>query len=162
MAVAGTLVGLILVGFVVNELRGSAQQSVITKDVAPSPPSVTQAPSAQVPPPPPVPHHVVVWVEPLSAKVTRDGSADNLNVAPGKKAVELDVNPGEQAVLSVSAAGYKSAQQNVDGSQASLIIKLDPVAVPKSAKPKDKPVVAPAKKCDPSIEICTDPFAPTK
>jgi tRNA A-37 threonylcarbamoyl transferase component Bud32 len=176
IAAVASLVGVVAVLFLINELKTSARTEV-KGDMMPTP-SATQVTA------PPVdsvaarsadstkpasateaaaPRHVVIMVEPDSAKVTRDGSADNLNTAAGKKGIEIDVPAGQKVALTVTAPGYKPVKQAVDDSQGSWIIHLEPASAPKNASskpPKDaKPAPSAApEKCNPLTQICGDPF----
>jgi eukaryotic-like serine/threonine-protein kinase len=116
-----------------------------------SPPSSAPGPSVQ---------HVAVVIEPLDAKVVREGESDNLNVTRGKQAFGIDVTDGVAIALSASAAGYKTRRVTVDGSISPLIVRLEPIAAPsgksRSAKPTE--LAAPTKKCDPLFDSNCDPF----
>jgi len=134
--------------------------------VSASPPVASSAPVVAVASataaPPPSPRHVAVVIEPLDAKVVREGESDNLNVTRGKQAFEIDVPEGAPVVLSASAAGYKARKIEVDGSVSPLIVRLDLLPAPtgngkpKPAKPAEPQ--APGKKCDPLFDSNCDPF----
>jgi hypothetical protein len=131
----------------------SARPSVPTALAAASPPA--SAPSARpAAPPAPSVHHVAVVVEPVDAKVVREGTTENLNVGGGAQAIGIDASDGVPVVLLVSAPGHKSAKVTVDGAVSPLIVRLDPALAPagpvklKAAKPSD----VSNKKCDPLFD----------
>jgi serine/threonine-protein kinase len=126
------------------------------------PPPAVASPIASAAPSAPGPsvQHVAVVIEPLDAKVVREGESGNLNVTRGKQAFGIDVTDGVPITLSASAAGYQTRKITVDGSVSPLIVRLDllavPIAKPKSAKPAEPK--APSKKCDPLFDSNCDPF----
>jgi serine/threonine-protein kinase len=125
----------------------------------PQPVPAVVAPSASAAPGPAV-QHVAVVIEPLDAKVVREGETDNLNVTRGKQAFGVDVTDGVPVVLNASSTSYKARKVTVDGSVNPLILRLEPLAAPvgkpKSTKPTEPQV--PAKKCDPLFDSNCDPF----
>jgi tRNA A-37 threonylcarbamoyl transferase component Bud32 len=127
--------------------------------VAP-PPSAIAPPTAAAAAPSATVQHIAVVIEPLDAKVVREGEGDNLNATRGKEAFGIDVTDGVPVTLTASAAGYKTRKVTVDGSVSPLIVRLDPLgaptAKPKSAKPAEP--AAPQKKCDPLFDSNCDPF----
>jgi hypothetical protein len=95
--------------------------------------------------------HVAVVVQPREAKVVREGTSDNLNVAIGKRAIEIDVVGGVPVVLDVTAPGQKPAHITVDGSISTVLVQLDPA--PSTRTKTTKPVQPPVgKKCDPLLD----------
>ncbi len=144
--------------------EGGAISALPTQPPPVAVPAAPPAPPASVPAAPSAPApsvlHVAVVVEPLDAKVVREGESDNLNVTRGKEAFPVDVTDGVPVGLSASATGYKTRKITVDGSVNPLIVRLDPLAVPvvkpKSTKPADPQM--PGKKCDPLFDSNCDPF----
>jgi serine/threonine-protein kinase len=129
----------------------------------PSPAPVVAAPSAVVASPLPssAAQRVAVVIEPLDAKVVREGENENLNVTRGRQAFEVELTGGRPVILSASAAGFRTRKVEVDGTLSPLIIRLDPAAAPtpgkpKTAKPTEPPT--PPKKCDPLFDSNCDPF----
>jgi serine/threonine-protein kinase len=112
---------------------------------SPARPGVLPAPSV---------HHVAVVVEPVDAKVVREGTTQNLNVGGGAEAIGIDAPDGAPVVLVVSAPGHKSAKVTVDGAVSPLIVRLDAALAPavpvklKAAKPAD----VSNKRCDPLFD----------
>jgi serine/threonine-protein kinase len=141
-----------------------AEGIVVSALPATPPPTAAASSSAAAGPMPSAPgpsvQHVAVVIEPLDAKVVRDGESDNLNVTRGKQAFGIDVTGGVPVTLSASAAGYQTRKITVDGSVSPLIVRLDLLAVPmvkpKSAKPAEPK--GPSKKCDPLFDSNCDPF----
>jgi|HubBroStandDraft_2_1064218.scaffolds.fasta_scaffold61515_2 serine/threonine protein kinase len=118
--------------------------------VAAAPPSA----SATGSPFPAVPsvQHVAVVVEPVGAKVVREGTTSNLSVGGGKEAIGIDLLDGAPVVLDVTAPGYKPAKVTVDGATSPVIVRLDfAPAAPSRPKPA-KPAEGASKKCDPLFD----------
>ncbi len=162
MGVVGTL-GITAVAVTLVRTSPSKAEGLVMSAVPePVPPAPVTASAAAVAPAPSVPpapsvQHVAVVVEPLEAKVVREGTSENLNVAMGKKAIDVDVVGGVPVVLAVTASGRKPTQVTVDGSIATVIVRLD--VAPAAAQPsKAKPPAKTAKKCDPLFDTNCDPF----
>jgi serine/threonine protein kinase len=123
---------------------------------APPPPSVSPA---ATPPPTPALKHVELVVDPQDAKVLKEGTTTNLNPsAPGARSsglIGVDVVDGQSVVFEVSAPGRKPTKVTIDGSR-SVRVQLESASSAGSKKPPKTD--APAKKCDPNIEVC-DPFS---
>jgi eukaryotic-like serine/threonine-protein kinase len=127
----------------VSASASAAAASPVAASASSAQPALVPAPSGQ---------HVAVVVEPLGAKVVREGSTLNLNIGGGKQAIGIDLLDGEPVVLDVSAPGYKSAKVTVDGAVSPLIVRLDlsPASPPKP-KPA-KPAEGASKRCDPLFD----------
>jgi serine/threonine-protein kinase len=147
---------------------GSSKADAVASAAVPGPstgtPTVAQSAAPTAAPPPTGTAagsaaallHVGVVVDPLEARVVRSGATENLNVAMGKQAIEIDVVAGAPVVLDVTAPGRKPAQVTIDGSSTTVIVRLEAApAAPTKAKPA-KP--ATAKKCDPLFDSNCDPF----
>jgi serine/threonine-protein kinase len=134
--------------------------SALPQTAAPPPSAAPSGAAVASPAPGPSVQHVAVVIEPLDAKVVREGESDNLNVTHGKEAFAIDLTDGAPVTLSASAAGYRTKKVTVDGTVSPLIVRLDflgtPIVKPKSAKPAEP--VPPAKKCDPLFDSNCDPF----
>jgi serine/threonine protein kinase len=152
MAGVGTLG---LAALAVTVVRPSSSKAQAPSFVGePVTPSAASVPSALPPPtgtPVPMVQHVAVVVQPREAKVVREGTSDNLNVAIGKRAIEIDVVGGVPVVLDVTAPGQKPAHITVDGSISTVLVQLDPA--PSTRTKTTKPVQPPVgKKCDPLLD----------
>jgi hypothetical protein len=107
----------------------------------------------------PTVQHVGLVVDPKDARVVREGSSENLNVAMGKVAIGIDVVGGAPVALEVTAPGRKPAQVTVDGSISTLIVRLDTAAAPAGpAKPKAAKAAPGGRKCEPGFDLNCDPF----
>jgi eukaryotic-like serine/threonine-protein kinase len=139
----------------------SPSASAVATSAPPSAASAAATAVMALPPAPPV-HHVAVVVDPTDAKVVRLGATDNLNLGGDNKQtmgiVTVDVTGAESVTLEVSAPGRKPARVTLDGSQSTLRVRLDAApGAPGKAKPPKS--AAPAgRPCDPTVEICNDPF----
>jgi serine/threonine-protein kinase len=82
---------------------------------APPSPAPSSAPSA----PPVATTEVLVSVEPMDAKVVRDGA--DLGALP----IALKMKAGEKASLVITRGGYRTQTVTVDGSQARVVLKME-------------------------------------
>ncbi len=134
-----TLVGLVLIGLLIKEMRSSAEPEPASS-VAPPPSSGAQAaPAPQPSDSSPVVEirRVAIATEPADAVIKRDG------VVLGKSPKLLELKPGEVANLVVSHPHYKDRSVVIDGTQAEKTITLDPVAAPSHGSGKGSAKTAP-------------------
>jgi serine/threonine protein kinase len=145
-----------------------ASAGVGAKSASPPASASSGTSSANTPPlvtAPPAPSvvHVAVVVEPPEAKVVRSGASDNLNVGENKQMlgiVNVDVVGGAPVALDISAAGRKPTKVTLDGSQSTVRVRLDAAAGSAQGGHKPPKTNGPAARpCDPTTEICNDPFA---
>jgi tRNA A-37 threonylcarbamoyl transferase component Bud32 len=124
------------------------------------PVTTTSSAAVVAPPPPPAVQHVDVVVDPQEAKVVRDGTTANLNTPSETKqpgVVSIEVPRGTTVNLDITAPGRKPSKIMIDGSRSTLSVRLE--AAPQApGKPKPPKNDSSAKKCDPAVEICNDPF----
>jgi serine/threonine-protein kinase len=131
----------------------SAKPSAPTAQAGASPLAPASSARPAVLPAPSV-HHVAVVVEPVDAKVVREGTTENLNVGGGAQAIGIDTSDGAPVVLLVSAPGHRSAKVTVDGAVSPVIVRLDAALAPaapvklKAAKPAD----VSSRRCDPLFD----------
>ena len=76
---------------------------------------------------------VLLAVQPVDAKVTRDGV--DLGGAP----IALALKPGETATIVLSRPGYKEQTLTLDGSDPKVLVKLVPASSPRGPRRPSQP-----------------------
>jgi len=171
LAAMGAVATLGLAALAVTFMRPSASKAQevfptppVAASASPTPPAAPTTPAVAPAPVAVAQVHVGVVVDPSDAKVVRDGTSVNLNVAgDGRQVgiVGIDIAAGSSVMLDITAPGRKPAKVPVDGSRTTLSVHLDAAPTtpgPGTRRPARTDSSSTTKKCDPAVEICNDPF----
>jgi tRNA A-37 threonylcarbamoyl transferase component Bud32 len=133
-----TAVGLVLLILARSATTHATAPAEIVRSVDAVTSSASATPSATATATPtPTTTQVLVSVEPMDAKVARDGL--DLGALP----IALTLKQGESATLTIAHAGYKPQTVTVDGSEPRVAVKMDRAGKGKPAS-SVRPATAPA------------------